>query len=78
MILVDAGPIVALVHRDDRNHERCRDALRAIREPLGTVWPALTEAMYLLGFSWAAPEAVWDMVLVGWRSCRSASHLSNL
>ena len=65
MILVDAGPIVALVHRDDRNHERCRDALRAIREPLGTVWPALTEAMYLLGFSWWAQEAVWDMVLTG-------------
>ena len=65
MILVDAGPIVALVHRDDRNHERCREALRSIREPLGTAWPILTEAMYLLGFSWAAQEAVWDMVLTG-------------
>lgn len=65
MILVDAGPIVALVHRDDRNHERCRDALRSIREPLGTAWPILTESMYLLGFSWLAQEAVWDMVLTG-------------
>ena len=27
-----------------------------------TVWPALTEAMYLLGFSWRAQGALWEMV----------------
>jgi len=42
---------VALIHADDRHHVSCREALRKIREPLGTVWPAITEAMYLLGFS---------------------------
>jgi predicted nucleic acid-binding protein len=26
------------------------------------VWPALTEAMYLLSFSWKAQEALWEMV----------------
>lgn len=30
-----------------------------MREPLGTVWPAITEAMYLLGFSFAAQDALW-------------------
>ena len=62
MILIDAGPLVALIHADDAHHGRCRDALRAIREPLITVWPAVTEAMYLLGFSWKAQDALWELL----------------
>lgn len=62
MILIDAGPIVALLHRDDHNHERCVRALRTLREPLATAWPVLTEAMYLLGFSWEAQDALWEMI----------------
>jgi len=62
VILIDAGPLVALIHADDAHHGRCRDALRAIREPLITVWPAVTEAMYLLGFSWKAQDALWELL----------------
>ncbi len=62
MILIDAGPIVAVLHRDDHNHERCVRALRTLREPLATAWPVLTEAMYLLGFSWEAQDALWEMI----------------
>lgn len=62
MILVDAGPLVALIHADDRNHRRCKKAFRALGQPLGTVWPAFTEAMYLLGFSWTAQDALWEFV----------------
>lgn len=63
MILVDAGPLIALLNRDDRHHEECVTVARAVREPLGTAWPAVTEAMYLLGFSWPAQHALWDMVI---------------
>jgi len=62
MILVDAGPLIALIHADDQHHERCVVALRQLTEPLGTVWPVLAEAMYLLSFSWKAQEALWEMV----------------
>lgn len=62
MILVDAGPLIALIHKDDVHHARCVDTLQSITEPLGTVWPALTEAMYLLSFSWKAQDALWEMV----------------
>ena len=62
MILVDAGPLIAVIHKDDAHHARCVDTLQSITEPLGTVWPALTEAMYLLSFSWKAQDALWEMV----------------
>jgi len=62
MILVDAGPLVALIHADDREHEHCEEVLSSLQEPMGTVWPALTEAMYLLGFSWRAQDALWELV----------------
>jgi predicted nucleic acid-binding protein len=62
VILVDAGPLVALISADDARHEHCRDALAEIEEPIGTVWPAITEAMYLLGGSWQGQESLWDML----------------
>ena len=61
-VLVDAGPLVALLDRGDPNHELVCDALASIRDPLVTVWPAVTEAMYLVGFSWPAQQALWQMV----------------
>src|SRR5215469_6597073 len=48
-VLVDAGPLVALIDRSDPHHRDCRETLAGIADPLGTVWPAFTEAMYLLG-----------------------------
>jgi uncharacterized protein len=62
-ILVDAGLLVAFLHRDDQYHRKCVEALTKIRDPLVTVWPALTEAMYLLNFSWRAQDALWELVL---------------
>jgi uncharacterized protein len=65
MILVDAGPLIALIHEDDHEHERCREAFATMDEPLGTVWPAVAEAMHLLSFSWRAQEALWDIIETG-------------
>jgi uncharacterized protein len=62
VILVDAGPLVALVHAGDRHHGQCREAARMIRGPVGTVWPVVTEAMYLLSFSWRAQDGLWELM----------------
>lgn len=62
MILVDAGPLVALVDADDQHHVKCVAALKSVRETLATVWPPLTEAMYLLSDLPKAQEAIWEMV----------------
>jgi len=62
LILIDAGPLVALVDADDQHHARCVTALKALREPLATVWPPLVEAMYLLSDQPTAQEALWEML----------------
>jgi predicted nucleic acid-binding protein len=65
MILVDTGPLVALIHEDDNEHHTCKEAFLRLSERLGTVWPVLTEAMYLLSFSWEAQSALWEMIEAG-------------
>lgn len=62
MILVDAGPLVALVNADDQYHAKCVGALKTFREPMATVWPPLTEAMYLLAGQPRAQAALWEML----------------
>ncbi len=63
MILMDAGPLVAILHQDDRHHERCVATLQSLREPVGTTWPVLSEATHLLRFSWEAQDALWDLIV---------------
>ena len=48
MILLDTGPIVALLDPRDREHARCRAVLKDLDEPLITTTPVLTEAFHLL------------------------------
>lgn len=40
-VLVDAGPLVALLDRSDDRHEEVVEALKRIQDPLVSVWPAL-------------------------------------
>jgi predicted nucleic acid-binding protein len=60
--LIDAGPLVALVHADDQDHRRCVETSQRLHGRLVTTWPPLTEAMYLLSFSPDAQNALFAMI----------------
>ncbi|HTG34790.1 MAG TPA: PIN domain-containing protein [Thermoanaerobaculia bacterium] len=64
-VLVDAGPLIALLDRSDAHHDEVVKALRKIQDPLVSVWPVLVEAMYLLSFSWQAQKALWEIFETG-------------
>ena len=65
MILVDAGPLVALTDKTDQHNPECSAAVRNLRPPMGTVWPVLTEAMHFLDDLPHGQNAVWDMIARG-------------
>ncbi|MCU0963444.1 MAG: PIN domain-containing protein [Pirellulaceae bacterium] len=65
-VLIDTGPILAYMNRDDAEHESCVEVFQSLR--LGkafTCWPVLAEAAYLmrarLGLS--DPSLLLDLVL---------------
>jgi uncharacterized protein len=64
-ILVDAGPLVALLDRSDNHHREIVQALQGIDDPLVSVWPVLFEAMYLLAFSFQAQKSLWEIFETG-------------
>lgn len=63
--MTDTGPLVAILDRDDPDHERCTAALQRVRSPLITTWSIITEAMYLLAFSRQAQDGLLEMVQRG-------------
>ncbi len=64
-IIVDAGPIVALLNRNDRYHEWARDVFESLDPPLDTCESVVTEAMYLVRALPGGPAAVLDLVTRG-------------
>jgi predicted nucleic acid-binding protein len=57
-ILVDTGPLVAILSREDEYHTACVEALREMPAPLLSCWPVITEASWLLRRSQRAVQSL--------------------
>src|SRR5689334_24758986 len=47
-VVVDAGPLVALLRQDDQHHEKCRAAASQLPAPFFTTWLVIAESAWLL------------------------------
>ena len=64
-IIIDTGPIVALLNKRDEFHEWARETLDGLAPPLLTCEPVLAEASYIVRRLDGGPAAVLDLVTRG-------------
>lgn len=69
-ILVDTGPIVALLDRNDPYHRWTSDAFNKLEPPLSTCEAVLTEACHLVRRLIGGSDSVLDLVARGVLVCR--------
>lgn len=67
MILMDAGPLIALQDPGDVDFSRCREAVLSIPPPYVTTWVAFGEAMHIVGgrTGWRGQKTLWEFLLGG-------------
>jgi uncharacterized protein len=65
-VLIDTGPIVAILAPEDSYHQICIEALRSFDGSLHTCWPVITEATYLLRYSPLAVQRLLGSLDGGW------------
>jgi predicted nucleic acid-binding protein len=64
-VLLDTGPLVALLAADDSRHEACVEHLHSFAPPLLTSWPVLVEADWLLRNSHSAVQQMMLWIQAG-------------
>ena len=65
-VLLDTGPLVAILSRKDSYHRPCVAQLRTITPPLLTCWPVITEAAWLLRHHAGAVQRLLASFPEGW------------
>lgn len=61
-LLIDTGPLVALLDRSDEHHKWAVEQLSHLSSPLGTCEGAVSEATYLLQDSGVEPWGVLELL----------------
>jgi predicted nucleic acid-binding protein len=64
-LLIDTGPIVAILSARDQHHELCIDELAQLHPPLITCWPVVTESQWLLRDDSAAVDGLFRAFATG-------------
>lgn len=70
--IVDAGPLVALLSRQDRHHAWAKNAFAGVRPPAITCEAVLAEAWHLLRATANGQRALLDLVAAGTMSVEFA------
>jgi predicted nucleic acid-binding protein len=64
-VLVDAGPLVAIMSRTDEHHKICVETLHNLPGPMYSCWPVITEAAWLLRGEAGAVRQLLDSISEG-------------
>jgi uncharacterized protein len=64
-VLVDTGPLVAIMSSADQHHRVCVEALHNLPGPLFSCWPVITEAAWLLRGHASAVRRLLDGISEG-------------
>ncbi len=64
-IIVDTGPLVALLNARDEHHAWARATMQTLQPPMLTCEAVLTEAAFLVRKLRGGPEAILDLVARG-------------
>jgi uncharacterized protein len=65
LVIVDTGPLVALLNRRERHHAWAAKIMDTIEPPIFTCDPVLSEACFLLQGTGGGPDAVLELVSRG-------------
>lgn len=68
-VIVDAGPLVAILNRLDTHHDECRKQGLELPHPFLTTWPVIAEAAWLLRKTPRGVSALLKMVSEGLLEC---------
>lgn len=61
-VVIDTGPVVALLNRRDRQHAWVRELLDAVEPPIFTCEAVVSEACFLLGRVSGGQDAVFELL----------------
>jgi uncharacterized protein len=67
MVLIDTGPLVALVDKADKTHKKAASIFRSFKTPPLTTWACLTEAFYVIGegCGWRGQKTLLELLTRG-------------
>jgi predicted nucleic acid-binding protein len=68
-VIVDAGPLVAILNRLDSQHAVCRHEGLQLPRPFITTWPVITEAAWLLRNTSGGVSGLLRMISEGLLEC---------
>ena len=64
-VLLDTGPLVAIISKEDADHQASVEAFAELRDAPITCWPVLTEAAWLLRHRLEHVETLFDFAAEG-------------